>query len=191
MNKVFVAALELQAALEETGYPFCFIGGLVLPRWGNPRMTQDADATVISAFIHDEELIRKFFSQFESRRVDGPAFAQQNRVMLLRASNGIGLDVSLGALDFERRATERAVDWKFAKGHTLRICSAEDLVVFKAFAARDQDWADLKGVLQRQGNKLRLKQIFNELRPLVALKEDESILPKLKKLMGETGIQIV
>jgi len=183
MHKVFVAALELQAALKEAGRPFCFIGGLVLPRWGNPRMTQDADATVISAFVHDEELIRKFFSRFESRRADGPAFAQNNRVMLLRASNGIGLDVSLGALDFELRATERAVDWKFAKGHTLRICSAEDLVVFKAFAARDQDWADINGILMRQGKKLHLNQIFDELRPLVVLKEDDSILPRLEALM--------
>jgi len=175
----------------ETGYPFCFIGGLVLPRWGNPRMTQDADATVVSAFGHEEELIRTFFSRFDSRRADGPAFAQRNRVMLLRASNGIGLDVSLGALDFELRATERAVDWKFAKGHSLRICSAEDLVVFKAFAARDQDWADIKGVLLRQGKMLQLDQIFKELQPLVSLKEDDSIVPKLKRLLRETGIQIV
>jgi len=188
MHKVFVAALELQAALKETGRPFCFIGGLVLQRWGNPRMTQDADATVISAFIHDEELIRKFFSRFESRGMDGPAFAQQNRVMLLRASNGIGLDVSLGALDFEFRATERAVDWAFAKGQTLRICSAEDLVVFKAFASRDQDWADIDGILLRQGQKLRLKQILDELRPLVVLKEDDTILPRLEALMRKHKI---
>ena len=188
MHQVFVAALELQAAIKETGRPFCFIGGVVLQRWGNPRMTQDADATVMSAFVHDEKLIRIFFSRFASRRTDGPAFAQQNRVMLLRASNGVGLDVSLGALDFELRATERAVDWSFAKGHTLRICSADDLIVFKAFASRDQDWADIKGILMRQGKKLRLNQIFEELRPLVALKEDETIVPRLEALMRQHNV---
>lgn len=54
---ILEAAIELQAALEELHFPFCFIGGLSVQRWGEPRFTQDADATVLTRFVGDERLV--------------------------------------------------------------------------------------------------------------------------------------
>jgi hypothetical protein len=65
MNRVFVAALELQSALKDIGRPFCFIGGLALQRWGETRYTQDADATVICAFEFDEEVAQSLLLRFK------------------------------------------------------------------------------------------------------------------------------
>jgi hypothetical protein len=188
MHRIFVAALELQAVLKESGRPFCFIGGLAIQRWGEPRMTKDADATVVTGFEFDEEVIRILLSRFHGRRDDAAAFARHNRVLLLTASNGVGLDVALGAFDFEHRAAARAVWWRLDSGESLRICTAEDLVVHKAFANRDHDWGDIRSILLRQGSELHLEQIFKELGPLVQLKEDESILPRLKKLLHGAGL---
>lgn len=188
MHRVFLAALELQAALEEIGLPYCFIGGLALQRWGEIRFTQDADATVLSAFEHDDEVVERLFARYKSRRSDGPAFALRHRVLLLEAGNGVGLDVALGALDFEARAVERASFWMLPDGRALRTCSAEDLIVHKAFASRDKDWMDIGGILQRQGRGLNSSQIFEDLRPLVRLKEDDAILPKLERLMRQHGV---
>jgi hypothetical protein len=42
VNRAVEAAGELQAALLEGGFPFCFIGGLAVQRWGEPRLTVDA-----------------------------------------------------------------------------------------------------------------------------------------------------
>ena len=42
MNPLYAAAAEVQEFLQERGWPFCFIGGLALARWGQPRTTQDA-----------------------------------------------------------------------------------------------------------------------------------------------------
>ncbi|MEX0777594.1 MAG: hypothetical protein WD042_17960 [Phycisphaeraceae bacterium] len=64
----------------------------------------------------------------------------------------------------------------------MRTCSAEDLIVFKAFADRDRDWLDVKGVLIRQQGKLNFEQIERELAPLVELKEEPAILDKWHKL---------
>jgi len=183
MNQVFAAALELQAVLAETGRPFCFIGGLALQRWGENRFTQDADATVLTNFEFEEQVVKHLLSRFKSRRPDGKAFALQNRVVVLEASNGVFLDVALGALEFEVHAVGRAIDWTLADGQSLRICTAEDLVVHKAFASRDKDWLDITRILQRQGPTLNTSRIFEELRPLVLLKEDETILPRLEALM--------
>ena len=189
MHRVYAAALELQVVLKGLGYPYCFIGGLVLQRWGEPRMTQDADASVLTSFEHDDEVIERLLARFKSRREGGPEFARRNRVLLLEAQDGTALDVALGALPFEARAMDRSSDWKVTKTDSLRTCSADDLVVYKAFASRDRDWIDLDGILVRQGKKLNVAQIFEELAPLVALKEDDSIVLRLQEAMRRRGIK--
>lgn len=188
MHRVFTAALELQGALEELACPFCFIDGLALQRWGELRFTQDADATVVNAVERDERVAEFLLSRFTSRQADGLAFALQYRVVLMRAGNGVNLDVALGAFDFEVRAAQRATDWTLPEGRSLRTCSAEDLIVHKAFAAREKDWIDVENILQRQGSKLMTNQIFAELRPLAELKEDDAIVPRLEALMCKRGV---
>jgi len=187
-HRLFHAALELQTALDEVGRPYCFIGGLAVQRWGEVRFTQDADATVLSDFQFDEEIIERLFARFKSRRPDGLAVARQHRVLLLETIDGVRLDVALGAMDFEARAIQRSSLWELPDGSDLRTCSAEDLVVHKAFASRDKDWMDIKGILLRQGRELNVSQIFEEIGPLVALKEDDSILPRLEALMRKHKI---
>ncbi len=188
LGKVLSAALEVQSFCEEKGWKYCFIGGLALQPWGNPRATQDADLTLLTGFSGEEDFVDELIKAFEPRRVDGREFALRNRVLLLWSKGGVGIDIGLGALPFEERSILRSKICFFAPGHSLRVCSAEDLIVHKAFASRDQDWADVDMVLLRQGTTLNTTQIFEELTPLVALKDDNEILPRLKKMMQKRGI---
>ena len=50
MIDLFQVALELQAFLLSRTWRFCFIGGLALQRWGEPRVTQDVDCTLLTGF---------------------------------------------------------------------------------------------------------------------------------------------
>jgi hypothetical protein len=70
-------------------------------------------------------------------------------VLLLQIEN-VGIDVSLGALFFEENAVRRASKFEFLKNISLKTCSAEDLIVYKAFADRLQDWADIQNILSVQ-----------------------------------------
>lgn len=187
LHPIVLAALELQQALQDFGRPFCFIGGLALQRWGQPRFTSDADATLLTDWVDDEAAVDYLLARFRGRRADAREFALKARVLLLRSSDDVNLDVALGALDFERRAIERSSDWKYHDAF-LRTCSAEDLIVHKSFASRDQDWVDVEHVLMTQSRKLNVRQIFDELRPLAELKEDASILPRLEALMRKRDV---
>jgi len=64
----------------------------------------------------------------------------------------------------------------------LRVCSAEDLVVMKAFAARPQDWIDVEGILIRQRVKLDWDYIYANLTPLAELKENPSLVTQLREV---------
>jgi hypothetical protein len=179
------AAIELQESLIRIGLPFCFIGGLAVQRWGEPRLTVDADATVLTGVDQDERLVDELLTRFRSRRPDARAFALENRVLLLHASDGTRIDVALGALPYEDRMIGRSSPWRYRADVTIRTCSAEDLVVLKAFAGRDRDWLDVDGIVIRQGSRLNDRLILDELRPLVEVKEDAEALPRLERIFRE------
>ncbi|MFM8460173.1 MAG: hypothetical protein ACKOB0_14780 [Chthoniobacterales bacterium] len=164
------AALEVQTYLEEHQARFCFIGGVAVQRWGEPRFT-------------DEKWTDLLLGKFEARYPGAREFALQRRVLLVRSKNGTDLDISLGGLPFEKNCIGRASRWLFADGRYLLTCSAEDLVVHKAFANRPLDWVDIEGVIMRQGPGLKTAQIFGELQPLAELKEEPEIVTRLKVLL--------
>jgi hypothetical protein len=42
---VLAAAEQVQQLCQQHGWRFCFIGGVAVQRWGEPRLTQDVDLT--------------------------------------------------------------------------------------------------------------------------------------------------
>jgi Nucleotidyltransferase of unknown function (DUF6036) len=103
--------------------------------------------------------------------------------LLLKAPDtGVGIDVALGGLPFEEQMIARASDFLYPPDINLLTCSAEDLVVMKAFADRGQDWVDVERVIVRQTGKLDWNYINTQLEALLALKETPEIMVRLKKL---------
>ena len=112
-----------------------------------------------------------------------------NRVLLLRASNGLDIDISLGALPFEEDCVTRATPFAFDQAVELVTCSAEDLIVLKAFADRGQDWRDVEGVIVRQGQSLDWDYVEGALTPLCELKEAPEIPERLRQLKRSLEVE--
>ena len=114
-------------------------------------MTRDVDVTLLTGFGGEQRYIQTLLQEYRPRRPDAAAFALANRVLLLKFHDETGLDIDLGGLPFEEIAAVRATDFEFLPGIALRTCSAEDLIVLKAFADRALDWQDVRMILARQG----------------------------------------
>ncbi len=183
MNDVFAAALEVEQVVRHAGFRFCFIGGLAVQRWGQPRMTADVDLTVITGFGGEEPYVDALLAKLRGRIADAREFALRHRTLLLVASNGIHVDVALGAMPFEEHTVDRASSFVISATATVTTCCAEDLVVHKAFAGRDKDWLDLGGIVIRQP-ALDRELVFDELLPLLELKEDTTTERRLRALFG-------
>lgn len=82
-RNVCVAALELQSFCDGNSWPFCFIGGLALQAWAQPRATLDAAITLLTGFWKEEAFVDALLAGFLPRRNDARAFALQHRVLLL------------------------------------------------------------------------------------------------------------
>jgi hypothetical protein len=178
-------AAEIQALMESERWRFCFIGGLAVERWGEPRETVDVDLTLLTGFGGEEPYIRTLLDRFEGRIEDAAAFAMENRVLLLRSASGVGIDIALAALPFEESLVGRATRFTFPPDVPLLTCSAEDLIVLKAFASRGKDWVDIEGIVVRQTGKLDWSYVVQQLRPLVELKGDSRILERLEACRRE------
>jgi hypothetical protein len=185
VNPIFAAAIDVERFCDTQGWRFCFIGALAVIRWGEPRLTLDVDLTVLTGFGGEERYIDALLHQYRGRRDDARQFAVQYRVLLLD-HGAIPVDVALGAMPFEARAVTRATPWSLSDDHTIRTCSAEDLVVFKAFAGRDKDWLDVEGVVVRQGPRLDADVILDELAPLLDLKGTTEDLARVERLLDRT-----
>jgi len=183
VNPIFEAALQVQEFCTDEDWEACIIGALAVHRWGEPRLTRDVDLTVITEFGSEERWIEPLLARFEARRPDAMAFAIENRVLLLRADNSVPLDIALGALPFEERIVERSSSFRFAPEVDLRTCSAEDLIVLKAFANREKDWLDVTGIIARQTGKLDVSLVWREIDPLIDLKEEPEIRERLRLML--------
>ena len=54
---VLAAAEEIQQFCQNNGWRFCLIGGVAVQRWGEPRLTQDVDLTLLSGFGNEDKLV--------------------------------------------------------------------------------------------------------------------------------------
>lgn len=181
MNNVIQAAAELQAVCLAEGWRFCFIGGIAQLRWGRPRTTVDADLSLLTGFGGELPFVRTLLRHFAARLPDAEDFALQRRVLLLRSSSGVGLDVTLAALPYEEQVIERSSMFDYPSRVRLQTCSAEDLIVMKAFAARTQDWADVERVIVRQAGQLDWTYIRKQLAPLAELQGAPDRLVELER----------
>lgn len=179
---VIGAAWEVQQKLSRAGLRFCFIGGLALQRWGEPRYTQDVDLTLLCPFGEEIALARRLAELFQPRFDGAVEFAVESRVFLAQTAEGTPIDIAFGAIDFEIRCVDRASPFDFGGGGSLLICCAEDLIVMKAFANRNRDWPDVESIVMRRGIKLDWDLIERELKPLLAIQGGQPVWNHLDEL---------
>jgi hypothetical protein len=184
LSELVRAASRLQVQWESEGLPFCFIGGLAVQRWGEPRFTRDVDASIFFGIGGEQKEIDRQLQYFRPRLPDAVQFALINRVLLVEDAFGCPFDLSLAAMPFEKDCIDRATnECLVADISSIRICRPGDLIVMKVFAGRAQDWHDIcsNGILD-------WPLVFNELNFLMELKEEPEAVERLRRLKAELAI---
>jgi hypothetical protein len=74
-------------------------------------------------------------------------------VVPIQVTDDVSADLSLAMLPYEEQAIGRAVLTDI-EDVRVPVCTAEDLVIYKAISERAKDWLDIEGILLRQGTKL-------------------------------------
>ncbi len=175
------AAWEVHDFLTRLGLPYVLIGGLAVQYWGEPRLTVDADFTVSDSLNDPEKFAHTLIERFSSRIDDPIAFVRQSRMILIRASNGCPVDISLALPGYEDEVMHRAVDYELEPGKIIRLCSAEDLIIHKTVAGRPQDLRDIEGVIARRHSALDVAYIRRWLTEFAAILADPELLQRFER----------
>lgn len=176
-------AVRLEAFLQSRGWRYCFIGGLAVLHWGEPRLTRYLDLSLLTGFDGAAPYVDALLSVYSPRIEAARDFALTRRVLLLKSEGGVGIDVSLAALPYEERLIGRAVPVQMLPGSTVHLCCPEDLIVMKMFAGRDTDFRDVRSVIVRQQARgLDWRHIEADLAELAEVKGDPTLLPRLRNI---------
>lgn len=180
MNPLLEAAWEVHQFLTRHKVPYVIIGGLAVQHWAEPRVTVDVDLTAMYA-EGVEAFVRLITTKFSSRTPNLLNFARRTRVVTIRASNGEPVDISLGVPGYEDEIMHRAVAYELARGKSIRICSAEDLIIHKCVAGRGKDLTDIERVIQKRGGKLEVAYIRHWLNIFSDALDEPDVLERFER----------
>ena len=174
------ALVAVARLLDGLRIPYMVIGGYAVTIWGQPRFTADLDMT-IQCSVPEHTLIERLLRSLTSLVADPVRFVQERRVLPARTSDGIAVDIVFAGLPYEVAAIERAVPVEVA-GYSVRICTAEDLIVHKIISSRPRDREDILGIARRQGNRLDRSYLAPIVRELAAALDQPDILDFYRSL---------
>lgn len=184
MIDLFKEAAALQDLLEKNGKEFFFVGGIALQRWGQPRLTTDIDLTVFTNLREEHHQLQWLLRHYASRHSSPEKaieFALISRVLLLETRERIGIDVMLGGLADISTDLAMATYEEFTPSISLKVCSAESLIAFKAIAGRPKDMADLESVIIKQ-TRLDWDYIWDYLDQVNLYQDISAHIENLKRL---------
>jgi hypothetical protein len=148
-DDALVAALAaVDRWLTAVHVPYALIGGIAVSLQASPRFTQDIDVLIWADDARWPEWLAAAPAHGIRPRIDdAAAFAAGTRVLLLVHETGVPIDVSCGALPFEREVVASAVRID-AAGLSIPVATPGHLLVLKAIADRPRDHADIESLVR-------------------------------------------
>ena len=162
--------------------PYMVIGGFAVTVWGQPRYTADLDLT-IHCLVPERDLIEGLLDSLTPLVADPLQFVRERRVLPARTADGTAVDIVFAGLPYEVAAIERAVPVEVA-GYSVRICTAEDLIVHKIISSRPRDREDIRGIVQRRGDRLDRDYLTPIVRELAIALDQPDIFDFYRSLWG-------
>jgi hypothetical protein len=80
-------AAELHAVCQSNNWQFCFIGGLALRRWSEPRETVDVDLSLFAGFGDERQFCDVLLKHFAARISDAALAALPYEALVIERSS--------------------------------------------------------------------------------------------------------
>jgi hypothetical protein len=146
-------AVLIARELESASIPYAIGGAIAYGYWGNPRGTRDLD---VNLFVSADRagpaldtLLRAGVRLDRNRVLESAQERGDARVFY----EDVPIDLFFISIPLHESAAERTVLVTLL-GQTIRVLSAEDLVVLKMLFFRGKDLVDIERIVAIQGEKL-------------------------------------
>ncbi len=161
--------------------PYVIIGGISASIWGRPRMTLDTDIV----FFIQEEKIDSFLNLLKEEKFKVyPVKKIKEKLktglpVKIAYTKHFSIDLRLSTYKIDENAIKRAKVKKLFNV-PLKICSPEDLIIYKLLRFDEIDIFDIKNIILRRGKKLDWEYIDKEVKELAKETSNENLIKNLE-----------
>jgi len=185
MENLFQSVLALQKLLLDASIPSIVIGGMAVAAWGEPRLTRDVDLKILLGRQDAKRLLELLSSGYKPLTPDPLDSLQRQALIFVQDSAGTRLDLLLADTPYDATAIERGREVEIRPGSTIRLCSPEDLIIYKLVSTRLRDHEDAGSVILRQGDSLDDDYIVDWLRQFEQALDDSTLVAEYQNLRRE------
>lgn len=181
MEQLFRSIQTLQQRLDEAGIPSMVIGGVAVGTWGDPRVTRDVDLKVLLGRQDADRLLALLSPDYVSLLPDPYLALRKQAVLFVEDHAGVRLDLLLAETPYDIEAIRRGRDVEVAPDVTIRLCSPEDLIIYKMILTRPRDHEDARNVIRRQGHALDDRYVLHWLRQFEIALDDSTLVAQYRQ----------
>lgn len=185
MENLFQSIQNLQKHLDHSGVPSIVIGGVAVAMWGDPRVTRDVDLKVRLGREDANRLLGLLTPDYTSLLPDPVRALQHQGMVFVQDATGTRIDLLLADTPYDLAAIQRGRDVEVAQGLMIRMCSPEDLVIYKLIATRPRDYEDAQGIIRRQGRNLDDAYLMSWLRQFETALDDSTLVAEYKQMRNK------
>lgn len=176
------SVIALQRALNRAQIPSIVIGGIAVAVWGEPRLTRDADLKVLLERAEVDRLLKVTSSGYSAVGSDSRRSLLDLGFAFFTDRKGTRLDLLLADTSFDRVAVGRGVPVNLLPRRKARVCTAEDLIIYKLISTRPRDHEDARGVVRRQAKALDDAYVEDWLRQFEIALDDSTLLRTYREM---------
>ena len=184
MENLLQSLIALQRRLSDAGISSIVIGGVAVAAWGDPRVTRDVDLKVLLERDDADRLLALLSPDYTPLLPDPLQALKKQAMVFVQDARGTRLDLLLADTPYDVIAIQRGRDVELQPGVTVRVCSPEDLVVYKLISTRPRDHDDAQSVVRRQGASLDDDYVLDWLRQFEEALDDSTLVAEYKHLRG-------
>ena len=175
------------AFLDSEAIPYMVFGGFAVLHWGEPRLTRDIDVKVLLDSTRLARVMPRLAREFPPRVADPLRFAVDLGVLPVLDRDGTPIDLVIGTLPLETEAVARAVALSIGDA-TVRLCSAEDLIIHKLVSDRPRDLEDVAGIVLRRRDQLDRDYLDPRVRLVTSGLDRPDRLGEFERLLARAGL---
>jgi predicted nucleotidyltransferase len=176
--------IRLDEFCKKISIKYVVIGGVAVITYDYQRTTKDIDITVLCNLEDLETIHDKFIQTYLPVHDDSLNFFAKNFLLSVKdKTTDIKIDVAAGLTIFDETIIKRRKRTKLGKAE-FYICTLEDLIIYKLFAKREQDIADIKHLVEKNLNSIDKNYLLETAEKFKEL-EREDIIENLNELFTQ------
>lgn len=184
MDVLSKAVSKIDSFCEKHSIPYSIIGGIAAISKKLNRTTDDIDVNLLIELEDLSRIYDEISKEFSPRFGNAKELFEKSFVLpVCEPETKMRIDFIAGLSQFDKEVIKRSKRIMIGEA-AASVCTVEDLIIYKLFAARHQDLSDVEMLIRLNVKELDKKYLFDTAEKFLKL-DRKDLLENLKKYFSE------